>query len=136
MNTTELCRYLAEKLDVLQKIADNTERQLRFVHRREMVGLQRLLQERAKYLHHLTLLNDKLKHYPEEINHPLIRSLEQSIVAKKQEILRCNAETLQAAIAERDSIAASLQGIRQQRNLAKCYTGPWMAAGRRFNQQG
>lgn len=128
--------HLVKKLDILNKIYKNTETQLRFVRRHEMRGLQRLLRERAKYLHQLTMLNVTINACDDEPATEAISTLCQQIRMKEQEISACNTQTMQAAAEERDNLAASLRNVRQGRHLHDHYQSRGhYAGGSRFNKK-
>lgn len=132
----QVYNFLVQKMELLNKIAHNTETQLRFVRRQEMRGLQRLLRERAKYLHQLTMLNASMQICACETPTAVLETLQQQIVDKQQQILSCNAQTLQEAKTQRDVIAASLKSLRQRRHLDNSYQlRGYYAAGGCFRKQ-
>lgn len=132
----KIYEYLVNKLELLEKIKKNTALQLKFVRRHEMQGLHRLLRERAKYLHRLTMLNVALSACTDESPTEVADALQVQIRAREQEILLCNAQTEQAAKEERDNIAASLRNIRQYKYLRNGYKPQGgYAGGRRFNKK-
>ena len=128
--------FLAKKLALLAEIEKNTRTQLRFVRRQEMRGLQRLLRERAKLLHQLTMLNAEIAASPAAPASEKLDMLRRQIREREQAILACNEATVQAAAAERDKLAESLKKIRQYRYLRTGYRPQGgYAGGGRFNQK-
>ena len=112
---------LVNKLKLLLQIEKNTRTQLRFVRRHEMRGLQRLLRERAKLIHQLTMLNAEISAFPEEPATEEANILCRQIREREQAILVYNEATVQTAKAERDNLAESLKKIRQYRHLREGY---------------
>lgn len=101
-----------------------------------MRGLQRLLRERAKLLHQLTMLNAEISASPKEPATGEIEILRRQIRERERAILACNEATVQTARAERDNLAESLKKIRQYRHLREGYRfqGGY-AGGARFNKK-
>ncbi|EGO64735.1 hypothetical protein [Acetonema longum] len=115
---------LLKKLELLEKILINTATQSRFVRRREMTGLRRLLRERAALLNELAALNHDLRgnndrEMPDEFK-PVIRVIE----VKQGEILALSDQAMQDAVNEHKRIMAELNNVRMMRRLKNGYDQP------------
>ncbi len=140
MNQDKTLECLKKKLEILKKIGTNTEIQIRFVRRREMTGIRRLLREREKLIDELAAVhaqmsecNQKYSRYPAEI-----ASLIHELGDMQQNVLDANTKLLREALCERSRIADDLKNIRLKRNLNNRYVGYWEMTrpGRRFNKKG
>ncbi len=134
---TASCR-LAKKLQILDKIAANTETQGRFIRARKMKGLKRVLRERAALIEGLRVVNEELAGNQGGKNQPGLTALLQDIADKQQTITDRSGQVLRQAVAERARIAAELKNSRAQRLVKNQYTNPWavMMRGRLINERG
>jgi len=129
---------LNKKKIILEKLAANTETQRRFIPKREMRGLRRILRERDVLMEELAAVNRELARYPGwKIMNSLALRLRE-LTLKQQEILRRAGEALQEAIMERNRIAAELNSKRTARNIKNRYVNHWLvrARGGRINEKG
>lgn len=127
---------LMKRLELLNKIRKNTATQLIFLARYEVRGLRRLLKERAKYLHALTMLNARMSTCSGEPDTEEICALRARIKTKEQEVLAYQEQTMQKAREERDKAADSLRRIRQYKHLRDGYKPQCgYNGGRRFNKK-
>ncbi len=137
MTEIELINGLNLKLELLEQILENTDIQLRFVRRREMTGLRRLLRERDGYIRKLIDLNEKLKTNGKTIALTAAQALQAKIEDRQRAITAANATVMAAAVKERDNIAADLQRVNAQRELRTCYENRWLdVRGTGLNRQG
>lgn len=119
--------YLMKKFGLLSKLAANTETQCRFVHKREMKGLGRILTERDVLMENLAVLertqqasDSKWQTMPE------FEPMLQSIADKEAAILVRSRQVLEAAKLERGRIAAELKSRKAQRQINNQYVNHWM----------
>lgn len=135
MTEAEQYHLLENKLAVLDKIAKNAAVQLKFVRCQEIRGLERLLRERAQYLHSLTTYNARLKG-SQALSSRCV-TLAAQIDGKRQEIMELYKKAIQAATTERDKLAAALRRSKEQRKVTAKYQHPFLpASGRCFNSKG
>ncbi|MBP2625427.1 MAG: hypothetical protein H6Q68_138 [Firmicutes bacterium] len=129
---------LRKKMELLEKIAVNTEAQYRFIHRREMKGLKRVFGEREILIRKLVAINLELSKDQTWKNIQRLAPLIQEISHKGQEIIDRSHQAMQEAIAERTRIAAELKSSRVRQQVKNQYINPWaiVAHGRRFNEKG
>lgn len=137
MTQNEIYESTKKKLQILEKIAANTQTQLRFVHKLQMKGLQRMLKERAALIDELTTINKKLEAaLDREISGEIIALLA-AIKEKQSEIIKTGNQVLQDAVIEQNGIKAKLQRIRTGRNLQNGYIKRWGPLyGNRINAKG
>ena len=130
--------HLTQKMQILEKIAANTETQCRFIHKREMKGLGRVLKERGVLLEELTALNQELISDQTWKNVLALAPMAREIARRQQELLKRSRQVLQEAVAERELIAAELRNSKVHRQVKNQYVHPWaiMARGIRINQKG
>jgi hypothetical protein len=139
LNREEAKEFLAQKLAILEKIAANTATQGKFVGRREMRGLRRLLAERAALIDELAAVDERLT--GDDSRRLLDASFAtelRAIDARHREVLKVCGEVMMQACAERDRIAAELNSSRQVRQAKSRYVDRWqvMAWGNRLNVKG
>ena len=139
MNREEAKECLAQKLAILEKIAANTATQGKFVGRREMRGLRRLLGERAALIDALAAVDERLGG---EDNRRLLAAAftaeVRAIDAKHREVLAACGRVIEQACAERSRIAAEINNSRQVRQAKNQYVNRWQVAawGNRLNVKG
>lgn len=129
---------LNRKLAILEKIAANTDTQLRFIPRREMRGLRRVLRERDALLEGLVDVNRDLARNSGWKSMPVLAAKIQELALKQVEILARSRQALQGAIMERNRVVAELNSSRVGRNIKNRYVNHWtvMAQGCRINEKG
>ena len=130
--------YLKQKNKILGKIASNTETQYRFIHKREMRGLRRVLREREVLIKELIGINLELSQDQSWKSNQGVVTLVQEMNLKQQEILDRSRQVIQEAITERTRIAAEIKSSRVRQQVKTQYINPWavVAQGRRFNEKG
>ena len=136
----KLLACLGRKLLLLDKISANTEVQSRFVRRREMRGLGRLLRERAALIEELAAVNREIEDQGlEGLKTAAAVAQAAAVAAKEREVLAACRRVLEEAVAERSQIAAELNSLRRRRQLQKQYDPPWAgiaaAQGIRLNEK-
>jgi hypothetical protein len=139
MNPWEKAKgYVTKKEQILDKLAANTETQCRFIHKREMRGLGRVLGERAVLLQELSAVNKKLVNDPTWKKLPALAPVIREIAHKQQELLERSGQALQEAMAERALIATELKNNKINRQVKNGYVNPWarIAGGRFINEKG
>lgn len=130
--------YLNQKMQVIEKIAVNTEALCRFIHRREMKGLKRTVEERDVLIRKLFTINEELSENQTWKSIGELMPMIKEIVQQEQEMIECSRRTIQEALAERASIAAELRSSKAKRQVKSRYTNPWasVAQGMCFNEKG
>lgn len=130
--------YLIKKIEMIKKIAANTETQHRFIHKREMKGLGRVLGERDVLLAELASLNCELAKDKTWETTSVLAPIIQEVVAEQQAILERSKQVLEEAMAERNRIATELKNKRIHLQVRSHYVNPWaiVASGARFNAKG
>lgn len=129
---------LDKKNEILEKIAANTETQYRFIRKREMRGLQRVLREREALIKELLSINLALSQEKGWETRQETASIMQGMKEKQQEILERSRQVIEEAIAERNYIGMELKSSRVRQQVKNQYMNPWAAVtpGRRFNEKG
>lgn len=129
---------LRQELALLEKILDNTERQIRFFSRehRSLDGLERLLQKRGQLLEQLDeIMRERAQKNPSSSE--VARQLRKKIRQLRQDVWAAQQQVLQAAIAEKNNIATKLSGNKMTRNVRNAYIMRWyQEASRGFSCQG
>jgi len=130
--------YLNQKLQILKQLAANTETQYRFIPRREMNGLGRVLNEREVLLQQLATLNNQLAKDQSWKKMKILAPLVQDISNQEQRLIERSKEVLQDAMAEQKLIAMELKNSKVQRQVNHQYVNPWtiMGQGGRINTKG
>ncbi|MDR3562186.1 MAG: hypothetical protein P4N59_12225 [Negativicutes bacterium] len=140
MKQQEVCDLLTKKLELLTKITANTATHLRFVRRHEMVGLKRVLRERGLLLRELAAIDQQngAWHYDNWKDCRPVSELVSAVAARLREVVDGDAVVRQAAMEEKNLIAARLHSIKMSKNLQTRYVATWHPASRtsRFNRQG
>ena len=130
--------YLTEKLEILEKLIANTERQGRFVQKREMRGLRRILREREELLNTLLTVNRHLAGNEDWKNSKQLATVRQAVSEKQAQLLKLSSLVITQAIAEKSQIAAELNSSKTAKNLQNRYANPWVTVsqGSRLNAKG
>jgi hypothetical protein len=132
----EIREHLVRKLAVLERIAANTETQERFIRRREMRGLGRLLRERAVLIDELAAVNERLA--GERLG-GLLADEARALNARQREIVAACEHVIRQAMAERIRIAGEIAASRTKRRMNNVYfKSNWqvMARGSCLNVKG
>ncbi|SMD09793.1 hypothetical protein [Sporomusa malonica] len=129
---------LNQKIQILEKIAANTETQCRFIQNRKMKGLERVLRERAELLEELVAINAALASDQSWQLLPQLVAMMQDTTNKQKEMINRSHQVLQQAIDEKACIAAELKNSKIQRQVKSQYVNPWasMARGHLINERG
>ncbi len=138
MTQAEVRNRLELKLAVLEKIRLNTETQGRFIRKREMRGLNRLLRERAALITELEAVNRELESQSDWRTMGELNSLIDAVDAKERETRDFAGKVMREAVAEREQIGSELKNIRLRRQAARKYALPQSALSRfgRLNVKG
>lgn len=130
--------YLTEKLEILEKMIANTETQSRFIHKREMRGLRRILREREALLGKLLAVNNQLTIDQGWKNSKQLMAVQQAIADRQAQLLKQSSQVITQAVTERTRIAAELNSSRMAKNLQNRYANPWatVSQGSRLNAKG
>lgn len=137
MTDEEIGEYLVKNIEILEKIAVNTNTQLRFIQRQEMRGLRRIIQERECLIVELTSITEILSNQNGWKNKPQFQLLLQAISDKQKQILNLSRNGLEAAMAERNKLKAKLRQFRVMRNVQNRYVNVWIPPfGSRINAKG
>ncbi len=137
MDADQLLGYLGQKKRILEKIQANTDTQLRFVCRREMRGLARLLRDRQKLIMELATVNLALDSENGWKANEEFKPWMDDFAARQRLILEVNDRVVEAALAEKTKVAATLRHLRRHRSARNCYLGNRLATmGGRINQKG
>lgn len=130
--------YLTKKKEILEKIAAKTETQCRFIHKREMTGLKRVLRERDALIEEIIAINRELARDQTWRSMQGLRLIIQDIINREQAIMDRSRQVLQDAIAEKARIAGELKNSRVHRQVKNQYINPWtaVARGSRINERG
>jgi len=129
---------LNKKMQILEKIAANTEAQRRFIHRREMKNVKRALREKEVLIGKLAAINEELATDQTWKSMQGLTPMIQDITHKQQEIMDRSRQVLQEAADERARIAAEIRSSKAGRQIRNQYVNPWaiVARGRRINEKG
>lgn len=138
MNILEVKICMTQKIEVIEKLIKNHEFQLRFIRRREMRGMKRLLRERAELIENFITVDKQLRSHGSLEQVAVYADLMQEIETKQLIMLDLGKQAVQAAIAEQHNIAEELRNVKTNHQLANYYSRPWplMTAGRRFSLKG
>lgn len=137
MTDEEIGEYLVKNIEILEKIAVNTNTQLRFIQRQEMRGLRRIIQERECLIVELTSITEILSNQTGWKNKPQFQLLLQAVSDKQKQILNLSRNGLEEAMAERNKLKAKLRQFRVMRNVQNRYVNVWIPPfGSRINAKG
>ena len=123
---------LTRKLQLIQSICDNNERQRRFLQRRNMKGLQRLLAERGCLIAELVAVDNKLSQFGDNWQQPAgWQAIAQTVEQLQSAMIGSCKQVADEANAERRRVAAELRSIKEARQLQDHYAPLWtgMTAG-------
>lgn len=138
MNRKCVQDLLLQQEQVWTEIIAKTQTQLRFIGRREMKGLGRVLRERQ---HLIDKLSDIRRALLLESGWDVTREfqlLRQQIGLKEAEAIRLSEQAVQAAREERRQIAAELRQVKVRKTVQHTYFRSWQvqAVGKKFSAQG
>lgn len=137
MTDEEISKYLVKNIEILEKITVNTNTQLRFIHRQEMRGLRRIIQERECLIGELRIVAEILSNQTEWENKPWFQPLLQAVRDKQKQILNLSRAGIEAAMIERNNLKAKLRQFRVMRNVQNRYVSIWTPSfGSRINAKG
>lgn len=131
-------KNLIRKMELLEKIAANTETQYRFIHKREMRGLCRILNERELLIKEFAVINRELSNDQQWKNEPSLLLQLQAIEAKQQQILSRSKQVLQEAQTELAAISLELKDSKMRRQIENQYINNFsiLIPGLRICEQG
>lgn len=129
---------LGRKLAIIKKLNINAETQGRFVRRRELRGLNRLLRERAVLIDELVAVSDKLQGNNHWQYSAELQAMAAAIETEQKAALTVCDQVLREALVEHRQIAAELNNLKVLRQAKGRYLHQWtvMAAGANFNAKG
>lgn len=129
---------MKQQMKLLDRLAANNATQGRFINRRDMRGLRRILRERDSLLAELMEIGTALRQETGWQTDGTLGIKRKAIADRQREILASSRDLVQAAIRERSKLAAELSGSRAERQVQRQYVNPWlvMAAGSRINEKG
>ena len=136
MEQTEKIRlFLLNKLHIFAELAANTERQSRFIRKRQMTGLQRLLREREALLKALAETESVQLEDPQWRRNRDLMPLFQALAERQQEVFARSKQVLQEAEFELNRIAAELKRSKMTRKVNRQYVSypEALLQGRRVN---
>lgn len=137
MDKDEIYNQLIGKIEILKAINTNTQTQLRFVHKRQTLGIQRLLREREQLIADLAAINGKLSGDSQWRTDPRYQPLYQIIDRIREEITKNCKQTLSDAIVERNQILSEIRRLQTFKKCRNRYQGKRVSApGMRFNWKG
>ncbi len=138
MLSKDVEELLHRKLAIIKKLNTNTETQSRFVRRRELKGLNRLLRERAALIDELVTVSDRLKGSGSDPYPAALRAMATTVEKEQQAALTACDQVLREALVEHKQIAAELNNLKVLRQAKGRYLHQWtvMAAGASFNVKG
>lgn len=131
-------RCLQSKMQVLYKIAANTETQCRFIHKRKMKGLRRALHERDALLEELRAINSEwASNHVSWSDIPGLKPAIQDAANLERSVIERSRQVLQQAIAEKARIASEIRNLRIQGQVKTNYVTPWtiVTRGLRINEK-
>lgn len=139
MNRVDFQQLLTRKLQVTEVVIAKTETQLRFINKRQMKGLRRVLQERQSLIDELERITETLE--ADNTGWKMERELQpllQEIAAKSLRMIQLSEEAVKTAIAERAAMAGELRQMRMKKSVNQTYFRPWqgLAVGRNFSVKG
>lgn len=139
MNRAKVQQCLVRKLQVVEAIIAKTETQMRFVGKRQMKGLWRVLRERQELIDELGQISQTLEQaagrwQTERDFQPLLKSIKE----KSSLMIRLSEQAVEAVKAERCVMAGELRQLRMAKSVNKTYLRPWqgLAVGRNFSAKG
>ncbi|SHI54876.1 flagellar export chaperone FlgN [Propionispora hippei] len=121
----EIISLLTRKLDILDQIADNTERQGRFIKKQQMTGLRRLLRERETLIKELGDIVEILREKSIPAGDCEVHSLQKNIKGRHAEILAACRQVLQSAQSLKGEIFSQLHSTRTSYRLNSQYIYQW-----------
>ena len=139
MKLEDIKNNLATKLVILEKIHANTEAQGRFVRKRQLTGLNRLLRERAVLIEKLAAVNSRLSAENGWRDDRRLAAALQAVEKKQKETLSVCQLVVRQTMTEREQIREELYTSRSIRKAQRHYTRKWpgkTVVGNRLNVKG
>ncbi|MEL7634619.1 MULTISPECIES: hypothetical protein [Sporomusa] len=119
-------RHLARKLELLGQMTANTEKLQRFIPKRNMLGLKRVLQEMDRLIEELSAINILLASQVNGWQQPAgFQAAAKDLALQQTALVTAYRQTLQAAAAEQQQIAGELRELRAAQRLQTGYAGSW-----------
>ncbi|CVK18240.1 hypothetical protein [Sporomusa sphaeroides] len=126
MKSLDAERHLARKLELLGQMTANTEKLQRFIPKRNMLGLKRVLQEMGRLIEELSAINILLASQVNGWQQPAgFQAVAKDLALQQTALVTAYRQTLQAAAAEQQQIAGELRELRAAQRLQTGYTGSW-----------
>ncbi|CUH95359.1 hypothetical protein P22_1429 [Propionispora sp. 2/2-37] len=139
MKLEEVKNYLAAKLEILGEIHANTEAQGRFVRKRQLTGLNRLLRERAVLIEKLAAVDRLLNADNNWRDEGRLAAEIRTVEEKQREILAVCQAVMRQTMTERERVGEELCKSRSMRQAQKQYVRKWQTnafVGNRLNVKG
>lgn len=122
---------------IIDRLAANTETQLRFFQRLQIKGLKRIFQERELLINELATVKNQLALLNSTDLTEEMMVMLRSNQEKQQRIIEASRQALQAAVNEQAKTKESLQRLRTKRIMQKRYSNTFLyQQGTRINIQG
>ena len=127
MTRQEYLKMLAEQETLMEKIIDNTERQVRYIrgNHRSLNGLMRLLAARASLLAQLRKIVDRTSAVHDWESDVEVQDMMRNIRQDWQMIRDVQSALAVTAQMEKNNIANKLGGARITQNIRSAYIGRW-----------
>ena len=140
MNQQSIKAQLSRKSEIVEKICKNNEKLRRFIHKRNMLGVKRVLQETNNLIEELSAIDNLLRSQSDTGWQDLaeFRAITNTLKLQQTAMIASYQQTVQEATAERHSIAAELRDLKAKRLLGNHYSRQWplITAGRRLSVKG
>ena len=127
MTQVEYMNLLNSKIVILEAIADNTERQIRFLQgeHKSLRGRKRLLQIRGQLLKDLTIMAQKEMDEQDWQGCAVVQARFKAVQELQNQIKELQMQLVQTAKEKKNEIAVHLGGNRVTRNIRNAYIGRW-----------
>lgn len=115
-------RHLARKSELLGQMTANTEKLQRFIRKRNMLGLKRVLQELDRQIEEVLAIDTMLASQDMDWQQLAgFRDITKSLALQQITLIAAYRQTLQTAAAQRQQIAGELRSIRNAQHLKEGY---------------
>ena len=127
MTQVEYMSLLNKKKNLLETIADNTERQIRFLQseHQSLRGLKRLLQVRGQLLKDIFAIAQKEKDGHDWQGFAAVQARIKEVQELQNQIKELQMQLVHTAKEKKNEIAVHLGGNRVTRNIRNAYIGRW-----------
>ena len=127
MTRLDYLKMLAEQQKLMERIIENTERQVRYIrgNHRSLNGLMRLLAARASLLAQLRKIIDQIGAVHDWEHDGEVQEVMRNIRQDWQKIREVQSALVATAQMEKNNIAIKLGGTRVTQNIRSAYIGRW-----------